>query len=60
MLYSPGKEIADPCTDKASPPSPGLQRCQATLSAEHGYLNFHADEQEAPSIELLRQRAPGS
>ncbi len=59
MLLSHGGELADPCTDKASPPSPGLQRCQATVSAEHGYLEFWADKQEALSIELLRQQGPG-
>ncbi len=59
MLGSPDGELADACTDKASPPSPGLQRCQATVIAEHGYLDCYAAEWEALSIELLRQRAPG-
>ena len=40
MLGSPGGELADPCTYKASSPSPGVQRCQATVSAEHGYPDF--------------------
>ena len=59
MLDSPGGEAADPQPDSASPPSAGPQRCQATVSAEHGYLGFWADKQETPSIELLRHRAPG-
>ena len=59
MLDSPGGQLADPCADKASSPSSGLQRCQSTVNAEHGYLDFYADEQEALSIKLLRQRAPG-
>ena len=59
MLDSPGGQLADQCTDKASSPSSGLQRCQSTVCAEHGYLHFYADEQEALSIKLLRQRAPG-
>ncbi len=53
MLDSPGGQLADQCTDKASSPSSGLQRCQS--SAEHGYLHFYAEE----CIKLLRRRAPG-
>ena len=59
MLDSPGEEPADPHSDSASPPPAGPQRRQATVSAQHGYLGFWADEQETPSIELLRERAPG-
>lgn len=57
MLDAPGGELAEPCTDKASSPFSGLQRCQSTLSAEHGYIDFCADEQEALSIMLLHNRA---
>ena len=40
MLDSSGGELAGPGTDKASPPSSGLHRYQATVSAEHGYSDF--------------------
>ena len=58
MLDSPGGQLGDPCTDKASSPTSGLPRCQATVSAEHGFLTFRQMNRML-SIELLHQRRPG-